>query len=1410
MANLTAVFDLVDNMSAKMDAIASSGESAVANWERMGEAADSALSSGSSAASGVASAVTSYGSAAESAAGSTDYWTSAVGNFDKGLLEATMSVEELVEAGYKTSEALEEQQSVMEMAQMATEDLSNALKESTYVHDECAEAMEKAAQTAEELAESDKVSEEAKEALREATEAAADAMNELEAAESQAAAAQENYNAVMESGNATIREIEEAALSAAEAADQLAAANDRVTSATEELSKASEDAANGLEDTENSGVGAIENIASALAAAGITATLEKITSAVYDMADAFSESEKIIVNATGATGESLDGLSESMLDAYTMNEDSLEDTAAAVGEINTRMGLTGDELTDVTAKYMDFADATGGNAATSVKNVTQLMSQWNVPASEMSTTLDKLTYAGQASGISVDSLSQQLISNKSILDEFGFSLDEATAMFMKFELTGTQTTSVMTGLRTALSSGAITSVEELYNTFEQLQSGEMSATDASEIFGSKAGPAIANAAKSGVFELDEMVAALQNSEGLLETTAEAGESLSEKWQRAGNNISAAFTSVLEPAISETSSGLVEMVNGFGDFLNEHPTVVKAITVIGVGLGTAAAALAAVSAAAGVYTAATTIATAVTTAFGEAVSAAILPVTAIVAGIAALATAVYFIADAYSDAGDETQNMSAATEKQYYELKELEAEYDNVCETYGETSYQAQEMAAEVDAATAAFEESRMTVDEFNEAMEELHETAEEARTGLEEMQGSISDIDTEAAGAMSLTDRLRELATATDISGAAQAEMGGIIDILNGKFENLGLTYDDVINDTDNVIKAIENVINADAKEQKQQLALDEWSKQTENLAAAKEKVALAQEEVNAQAEKSNSIEAEYQEAYSRFANGEEVNNLTQLADAYVKAQNELDDYNGTLEQAEQDQADVEAAVEAAKEAYLEATGCSIELADATDDMNTAASDMALTITSLQESYTEVYNSALESFQGQFSLWDEAKASTEISVSSMNKSLDSQITYWENYSSNLDNLSSRNIEGLDAMVASINDGSEEAAGALASMAGASNEQLEAMVEKYNAVSEAQESAANSTADMSTGFTDKMAEYGASIDEMVQKMDQSEAATTAGTNTMAAYAAALTSGEETGSVAETVKAAFEGAIAEQEITATATVDVDTTAIDNVTLDPLEADATYNLDSTEPDEYEPEDKDAEAIYDYDDSKIRIWEPMDKYGTVYYTAETKTAGHAAGTLNAPEDVFIAGEEGPELIVGQKGSTVFPAEETQKIVKAVSGESGNGGATYIWGIVDALAELLDEKIGGAAAYGSGTTNSEENFIAGENGPELVVGKASSEVFSTGETDRLIDAVSPLFVPPSEGGSSDGSSSKTSGSGDKTVTLVIDGKGSIKVDGGGIDDESMMRYLYAYIKPVLLDILKQEIYEEGDGSYNY
>ena len=51
---------------------------------------------------------------------------------------------------------------------------------------------------------------------------------------------------------------------------------------------------------------------------------------------------------------------------------------------------------------------------------------------------------------------------------------------------------------------------------------------------------------------------------------------------------------------------------------------------------------------------------------------------------------------------------------------------------------------------------------------------------------------------------------------------------------------------------------------------------------------------------------------------------------------------------------------------------------------------------------------------------------------------------------------------------------------------------------------------------------------------------------------------------------------------------------------------------------------------------------------------------------------------------------------------------------------------------------------------------------------------------------------------------------MRIGGSDPIKVEGNGASKETMLEVLTNYLKPVLMNIIQSEIYEEGDLSYDY
>lgn len=1328
MADLLARFRLVDEMSDKLGDMAESGQSMVEQWQQAGDAANAAfegiaggVAAATSSVDGVATSIDSlqgaadnaassadtltdtmsgYGDAAGEAAAQTDYWTDAVGNYDKSALEAVYTTEELVEMGMKSAEALEEQERMFELCEQSASSLSKSIEATADIQNELSTAMEEAAEKTAELSNNEDVSAETKAALSKASVEAAEAMNELTAAQQEAEAAMAAYDEVMTSGTTDLDTLEAAAERACHSAENLAEANGKASDATEELSKATEKASEEAESSGKKGVEAAEGIAGALAAAGITAKVKEIADAVYELVNAFSEAESTVVKATGASGEALDGLTTSMMNAYAASKSgSLEDTAGAIGEINTRMALTGDELTEVTGKFLDYANITGTNVVGSVQNVTKIMNKWGVEGSEVESVLDKLAYAGQISGISVDTLSSNLITGAASFQEMGLSLDNAISMLASFELYGMSGTTAITAMRTAVKNfsddglDAEAALQAVISEIANMENAADATALAVDTFGSRAGVDMANAIRSGAITVDTLTGSLEVAKGTLTSTAETAQTLDQKWTQASNNISAAFTTAVQPTLDKISSGLAGVANGIGDFLNEHPAVTKAITAIGVGLGAMVVAIAAVAAAS--LTAIPAVA-----ALGTAISAAIWPITLIAAGVAAVTAAVLFLADAFSASEDETEGMTATTREQYYELQNLNAEYEEACEKYGENSEEALRLKYQVDDLSAAFEANRQTVEEFTAEVDSLCESVSQV---TDEFNNALAEINSQETGTLALIQKYEDLATQSELTGAQQKELEAVTKKLTATYPELSAQLDNATISAEDYVEAMKKACEQEAEEQRQQQAQDTYVEALQKRAELTEEIAKAQENLNLEQERMDNMSG-----WTHFWTAGEWDDL----EAYQAA---LDELNAAQVENEATIAQIEQGWEDISEAEAAAADETMSWEDAAA---TAYENVKDRVIELCEAYGEAYNAALESFEGQFGLFDEASTKSEEYVNSTvenaQAALDSQLAYWDTYLSNVEVLKNTSAEDLgitqenyEALMAYAQDGSEQAAGLAASMAEAiQNGDAEAVAALANTAGEVtakQEEIAAATADWKTNFTAEMDAIEQEMNDTVANMNLDTEAAASATATINAYANSIRAGK-----ANAVAAAEEVANAVSAAFAAAKTSV------NVSVN----------------------------------------------------SSGVPGHAKGTTDA-ENVFLAGENGPELVARK-----------------------------------------------AATYATGTTDSTDYFIAGENGPELIVGEQGSTVFPTEETDRLINALNaerqPLQIfAGTNSGSSDGRESTSEQV--KRILLEIAGSGAIEVGGsGGADKETILEILYEHLKPVLMSIIQSEIYEEGELSYEY
>jgi TP901 family phage tail tape measure protein len=300
----------------------------------------------------------------------------------------------------------------------------------------------------------------------------------------------------------------------------------------------------------------------AAAAAGAAVGLFKIGSA-------FDEQYDKIRVGTGATGDALKGLQGDFKAVVSTVPTDFASAGTAVADLNTRLGLTGKPLQDISAQFLELSRITETDVSSNIANLTRVFGDWGIEAQDQAGTLDKVFRAAQATGAGIDSLSTKVVQFGAPLRQLGFSFDESIAILGKFEKEGVNTELVLGSMRQALGRMARAG-EDPIKTFrrvtEQIKStgsaGEANAL-ALELFGARAGPDMAAAIREGRFELGDLLDTISNgSETIMQAGADT-QDFAEKWQMFKNRVLVA----LEPVamrVFDALSGLFDLVVK-GDF-----------------------------------------------------------------------------------------------------------------------------------------------------------------------------------------------------------------------------------------------------------------------------------------------------------------------------------------------------------------------------------------------------------------------------------------------------------------------------------------------------------------------------------------------------------------------------------------------------------------------------------------------------------------------------------------------------------------------------------------------------------------------------------------------------------------------------------------------------------------------------
>ena len=1036
MAGLSVVFRAVDEISARFDAMVSAGTRALDSFDRIGAAADSSYDVISEGATGAADAI-------DRAASATDYWTDRIGNYDREAMQAIYSIEELVEMGYMSEEALNH--------------LGDALDDAADDLEDFGDEAEDAGDDAEDFGERSQSAVEGLDKLL-ATVGIVAALTAIGSAFmgcSQAAAEFETNVAMVSTVADTT------ALSAGELSAQISDLSMDTARNVNELADASYNAISAGVATE----AAVSTVgeASKLATAGFTSSSSALSvltttlnaygleaSEVTNISDSLVMSQNLGVLTIDQMASSM-GKAISTASAYSVDLYNLESGYISL----TKAGISVEESTTYISSMFNELGSAGSNVATIITEETGMsFGQLMNAGYSLADVLDIVYESAGRDGEAMMNLWGSAEAGKAANAIINQGLDTFNSNLEKLANSAGTTQAAYE----AMTNTTAFSTERMENSFNNL----------SIAIGDDLNPVISQF-QNGIADVTDGFTKLINEHPAITavlvgvTVGVAAVTLGLGAYSAATNIATTFTATFGVTLSAAIWPLTLIVAGIA-------AVTAAVILMANEEDEAEKAQASLTASSQEMADELENLQEQYDALAEAGAADTVEAYQ-------LKNQIDELSEAFENNKQTIGDLIAYNEQLKTTLDEIANTYDETMDSIEQSESDSKSLIAQLVAMSESADLSGGQLEIMQNIVDRLNGSYEGLNLTLDETNGKLN---------MPVEDLWAVVSESAE-QERAQANMDKLIGYLE-QYQEAQTKYDEAMKSQVAAKAEYERALEEDWAEEHPILAWTGWADGAEMNWSGSVKDAY-------------NVWAQTKEATSGAKEGFDF--LTEsIENCYAQmgySEDEIEEMMAELALASASATEMAEKLEQEKEA-VENTS------DGYAEAQNALSQYSEALQSLCEEYDAAYEAALQSIQGQYSLWDEVEDVAAMSSQSIQDALQSQIDYWNSYNENMASLTERasDIEGLSDMLASLADGSEESAAMLAGMESMNDADLSAVVQQYTDLQTAQSETAASVADLETEFSETLEKMQTEMEGMVERMDLSAEAKVNAKATMDAY------------------------------------------------------------------------------------------------------------------------------------------------------------------------------------------------------------------------------------------------------------------------------------------------------------------